>query len=58
MLMEISYDGKIRKYQGNLIAIATIKDFDDEEVEKPKSRTLSGMPSSYHDSFNRKRTSK
>ena len=56
--MEISYDGKIRKYQGNLIAIATIKDFNDEEIEKHKSRTLSGVPSLYHDSFNRKRTSK
>ena len=59
MLMEISMETEeVKTYQGNLIAIASIKDFDDEEIEKPKSRTLSGMPSLYHDSFNRKRTRK
>jgi len=56
--MEINSEGEIKKFQGNLIMIASLKDFDDEEVEKHKSRTLSGMPSSYHDSFNRKRTRK
>jgi len=58
MLMEINSEGEIRKFQGNLIMIASLKDFDDEEVEKPKSRTLSGNPSLYHDSFNRKRNRK
>lgn len=58
MLMEINQDGEIKKYQGELIMIVSLKDYNDEAIEKPKSRTLSGMPSLYHDSFNRKRTSK
>lgn len=56
--MEINSEGEIKKYQGELIMIVSLKDFDDEETKRPKSRTLSGMPSLYHDSFNRKRTSK
>ena len=59
MLMEISMETEeVKTYQGNLIMIASLKDFDDEETKRPKSRTLSGMPGLYHDSFNRKRTRK
>lgn len=59
MLMEISMETEeVKTYQGNLIAIASIKDFDDEEIEKPKSRTLSNPPDDYVDCYLRKRTRK
>lgn len=58
MLMEINQDGEIKKYQGELIMIVSLKDFNDEEIKKPKSRTLPNSPSFYDDSFNRKRTRK
>ena len=59
MLMEIcKKTGELKTYQGELIMIVSLKDIDDEEIEKPKSRTLSNPPSDYHDSYLRKRNRK
>ena len=58
MLMEINSEGEIKKYHGELIMIVSLKDFDDEEAKRPKSRTLSNPPDDYVDCYLRKRTSK
>ena len=58
MLMEINQDGEIKKYHGELIMIVSLKDFDDEEAKRPKSRTLSNPPGDYVDGYLRQRTSK
>jgi len=58
MLMEINSEGEIKKFQGELIMIVSLKEEPSEEAKSPKSRKLSGVPSLYHDSFNRKRTRK